>query len=234
MKNHTALFILPIFSILLVACKGAESLTLEERLHNAYLDSIEVKEENIRPLVNLTKEDKNVSWKDDKALLFTLHRYPSSYPEGEEITITWSESWLCSVKEMENWYVANKENIKDPLLRVKQVLGMSHESKNTYISSMWIDPSYVKRPAYITDVTKPMDIKFAEDETEEYKSWFSSQYYYSYDVSKLPWTRLGYTYDWSEEAKDRYGLSEFIAFKDSKATVDKTLLVEDFLKTFDK
>ena len=99
---------------------------------------------------------------------------------------------------------------------------------------MWIDPSYVKRPAYITDVTKPMDIKFAEDETEEYKSWFSSQYYYSYDVSKLPWTRLGYTYDWSEEAKDRYGLSEFIAFKDSKATVDKTLLVEDFLKTFDK
>ena len=69
MKNRSALFILPIFSILLVACKGAESLTLEERLHNAYLDSIEAKEENIRPLVNLTKEDKNVSWKDDKALL---------------------------------------------------------------------------------------------------------------------------------------------------------------------
>lgn len=93
MKNRSALFILPIFSILLVACKGAEPLTLEERLHNAYLDSIEAKEENIRPLVNLTKEDKNVSWKDDKALLFTLHRYPSSCPEREEITITWSESW---------------------------------------------------------------------------------------------------------------------------------------------
>ena len=84
-------------SVLLVGCKGAEPLALEERLHNACLDSIEAKEENIRPLVNLTKEDKNVSWKDDKALLFTLHRYPSSYPEGEEITIAWSESWLCSV-----------------------------------------------------------------------------------------------------------------------------------------
>ena len=110
---------------------------------------------------------------------------------------------------------------------------MSHESKNTYISSMWFNPDYIKRPAYITDVTKQMSLQFAEDETEEYKDWFANQYYYSYDVSKLPWTRLGYTYDWSEEAKDRYGLTEFIAFKGAKATVEKTLLVEDYLKSFD-
>ena len=59
-----------------------------------------------------------------------------------------------------------------------------------------------------------------------------SQYYYSYDVNKLPWTRLGYTYDWSKEAKDKYGLSEFIAFKGTTAIVEKTLLVEDFLSSF--
>jgi len=229
-------FIIPLISTLLVSCSNKAHLTLEERLHEAYLDVIEEDETDIRPLVALTKEEKNIEWNNegDKVLLFTFHRYPTSYPEGEEITITWGESWLCPVKEYQNWYLNNKSNIKDPLLRTKQVLGMSHESKNTYITSMWLSPNDLKRPAYITDVTKQMSLALSEDETEEYKTWFNSQYYYSYDVSKLPWTRLGYTYDWSEEAKDKYGLTEFIAFKGTIAKVDKTLLVEDFLKTLNK
>lgn len=230
MKANRKVLLLPLTTILLFSCTNTASISLEERLHKAYLDVIETKEENIRTLVSLTKEERNVEWNNDKVLLFTLHRFPTSYPEGEEITFTWGESWLCSTKELKNWYIENKNNIKDPLLRVKQLLGMSHESKNTYISSMWLNPDDLKRPAYTTDVTKQMSLQFDESETEEYKTWFYSQYYYSYDVSKLPWTRLGYTYDWSEEAKDKYGLSEFIAFKGTTATVDKTLLVEDFLK----
>ena len=228
------LFVFPILSIFIFSCSKATSpLSLKERLHNAYLDVIEEDENDLRDLVCLNHEDNRVVWNssNDKVLLFTLHRFPSSYPDGEDITFTWGESWLCSVKELKSWYVDNKSNIKDPLLRVKQLLGMSHESQNTYISSMWISPSDVIRPAYVTDVNKEMSLSFDSDVTEEYKSWFYSQYYYSYDVSKLPWTRLGYTYDWSEEAKDKYGLSEFIAFKGTSVTVDKTLLVEDFLKT---
>ena len=222
-----------ILGTLLISCSNNKVIDLKERLHNAYLDVIEAKEENIRPLVSLTKDEENLYWsKDNKVLLFTFHRFPSSYPDGEEITFTWGESWLCSVKEYENWYKSNKDNIKDPLLRTKQVLGMSDESKNTYISSMWFDPNDVQRPAYITDPTKQMSLQFDENETDKYKAWFSNQYYYSYDVAKLPWTRLGYTYDWSEEAKDRYGLSEFIAWKGTTVKVEKTLTVEEFVATF--
>ena len=222
-----------ILSTLLISCSNNKVIDLKERLHNAYLDVIEATEEDIRPLVSLTKDEENLYWSDDnKVLLFTFHRFPSSYPDGEEITFTWGESWLCSVKEYENWYKSNKDNIKDPLLRTKQVLGMNDESKNTYISSMWIDSNDVQRPAYITDPTKQMSLQFDENETDEYKAWFSNQYYYSYDVAKLPWTRLGYTYDWSEEAKDRYGLSEFIAWKGTTVKVEKTLTVEEFVATF--
>ena len=233
MLYNQKLLFLSLISVLLVSCSNKAPLTLEDRLHEAYLDVIEEDEKDLRPLVKITKDEKNIEWnkEGDKVLLFTFHRYPSSYPDGEEITFTWGESWLCPVKEYQNWYLNNKTNIKDSLLRTKQVLGMSHESKNTYITSMWISPSDLKRPAYITDITKPMSLSFSEEETEEYKTWFNNQYYYSYDVSKLPWTRLGYTYDWSEEAKDKYGLTEFIAFKGTKAVVDKTLLVEDFLKS---
>lgn len=227
---------LPLMTILVAGCSNNASLSLKERLHNAFLDVIEEDESDLRPLVNLTTEDDNLIWNatNDRVLLFTLHRFPSSYPDGEEITFTWGESWLCSVKEYGNWYRNNKSNIKDILLRTKQVLGMSDESKNTYISSMWFNPKDVSRPAYVTDPTKPMSLTFDESVTEEYKTWFSSQYRYSYDEAKLPWTRLGYTYDWSEEAKDKYGLSEFIAWKGTTVTVDKTLLVEDFAKSFER
>ena len=234
MKTTKTIFQLSLLSVFLFSCSSEVSKSLAERLHDAYLDVIETKQENLRDLVTLTEDDEKITWNQnkDKVLLFTFHRYPDSYEDGKQITFTWGESWLCSLKELENWYLANKNNIEDPLLRVKQVLGMSHESKNTHISSMWFDPKDVFRPAYVTDPTKQMKTTFDENVTEEYKTWFTSQYYYSYDVSKLPWTRLGYTYDWSENAKDRYGLTEFIAWKGTTVTVEKTLLVEDYLATF--
>ena len=229
-KHIISLLIIP---TLLGACSKQVELTNEELLRNVYLDVIEATEEKIRPLVNLVQEDKNITWNEakDKVLLFTFHRYPDSYPDGQEITFTWNESWLCSVKEYATWYLNNKDNIKDVLLRTKQVLGMDEASKNTYISSMWFDVKDLERPAYVTDPTKPMKLEFDENVSEEYKTWFASQYYYSYDVKHLPWTRLGYTYDWSKEAKDRYGLTEFIAWKGTTVTVDKTLTVEEFVKT---
>ena len=218
-----------LLSFFLFSCAKSHELTLAERLHNAYLDSIEATQEKIRPLVCLNKDDANTIWNENRVLLFTFHRYPTSYPDGQEITFSWGESWVCPVKEYANWYKNNKDNIKDVLLRTKQVLGMDSESTNTYISSMWFDPNDLKRPAYITDVNQQMSLSFSESETDEYKEWFASQYYYSYETNHLPWTRLGYTYDWSKEAKDRYGLSEFVAWKGTTVTVDKTMLVGDFV-----
>ena len=232
-KRIIALALIPLF---VVSCSKEPELSNQELLRKAYLDVIEATEEKIRPLVTLTKTDEKITWNQaqDKVLLFTFHRYPDSYPENEEVTFTWGESWLCSVKEYINWYKDNKNNIKDILLRTKQVLGMDETSQNTYITSMWFDPSDVSRPAYVTDPTKQMALQFEEEATDEYKEWFQSQYYYSYETKHLPWTRLGYTYDWSKEAKDRYGLTEFIAWKGTTVTVDKTLLVNEFVEYYAK
>ena len=231
MRRISSLLLMPLF---LLSCGKEAALSNAERLHKAYLDSIEATEDKIRPLVNLLPSDERLIWNEskDRVLLFSLHRFPSSYPEGETVTNTWGDAWLCSLKEYKQWYLDNKSNIADPLLRTKQVLGMDESSKNTYISSMWFDPADVIRPAYVTDPTKPMKTSFEENATDEYKAWFSSQYYYSYDVAHLPWTRLGYTYDWSAEAKDRYGLSEFLSQKGTTFVVDKTMLVTDWVKTF--
>ena len=232
-KRIITLTLIPLF---VVSCSKEPEVTNQELLRNAYLDCIEVTQEKIRPLVTLTKTDEKITWNQnqDKVLLFTFHRYPTSYPENEEVTFSWGESWLCSVKEYISWYQENKNNIKDILLRTKQVLGMDETSQNTYITSMWFDPNDVSRPAYVTDTTKQMSLQFEDNVTDEYKEWFQSQYYYSYETKHLPWTRLGYTYDWSKEAKDRYGLTEFIAWKGTTVIVEKTLLVNEFIEYYAK
>lgn len=216
---------------LLCSCSKPEP-TNAELFHQAYLNVIEASEDELRPLVNLTKQESKVDWNQegDRVLLFTFHRYPDSYPEKKTITFSWGESWVCSVKEYALWAKENKGNITDALLRTKQLLGMEESSKNTYVSSMWFSPSDLMRPAYVTDVTKPMALTFEESATEEYKRWFQSQFYYSYETKRMPWTRLGYTYDWSKEAKDRYGLSEFIAWKGTSVLVERTCTVETFFQ----
>lgn len=237
-QSAIALFALPLF--MLTSCSSNTASSSEgKRVDNAtlyrfaFLDSIEANESKIRNLVCLDEKDGKVTWNSDKdaVLMFTFHRFPSSYPAGEEVTITWNESWLCSVKELGMWYKENKDSVNDPLLRVKQLLGMSYESANTHISSFWVSPNDLIRPAYVTDVKSQMALSLADEVSEDYKSWFISTYYYSYDVKKLLWTRLGYTYDWSLEAKDRYGLSEFVAFTGVKLTVEKTLPVAEFLES---
>ena len=111
MKSIITISLLP---MLLMGCSNV-SLSLEQRLHDAFLDVIEEDENDLRTLVSLTHEDSLVTWNQDneKVLLFTLHRFPSSYIEGEVCVITWKESWLCSVKEYAKWYKDNKDNMKD-------------------------------------------------------------------------------------------------------------------------
>ena len=43
----------------------------------------------------------------------------------------------------------------------------------------------------------------------DYKDWFDGNILWSYFESEYPWTRLGYTYDWSGGERE-YGLTEFL------------------------
>ena len=70
-KRLLSLLVIP---TLLGACSKQVELSNAELLCNAYLDCIEATNEKIRPLVNLTKDDKNITWNEtgDKVLLFTF------------------------------------------------------------------------------------------------------------------------------------------------------------------
>lgn len=228
-------FTLVFVSLVAIGCNGNN---LETQYKQAILNSMETKVENIRNLVNIDPNNKdvsNVKWSDDgeEVLMTTFHRFPDSYPEGVEIELSWGDAWVTSAKEFSNFYKRNKDEFNsNPALRIKQMLGLSYTSANTYITSYWVDTDDLIRPAYVTDITKPMKTTFDDDVGEDYKNWFNNYYNTAYwSDSPMPWTRLGYTYDW-KAGEDRYGLSEFLIQKQNpavKVTVEKTAPVTEFL-----
>lgn len=210
---------------------GCSSSTTEELYKNACKDAVFATKEKIKPLVEVTPESQGIKWNDKgQVLMCSFHHFPDSYVEGSTVITSWGESWLVSVKEFSNWYKSEKGKFSDYLLRTKQIMGVDPDKKHTHISSFYVNPADLFRPAFEPDITKQIsEVSLAKDADADFANWFKNNTYYSYFEAspRLPWTRLGYTYDWVEK-DDHYGLSEFILKKDSSIVIEKTAVVQDF------
>ena len=140
----------------------------------------------------------------------------------------YGEIWATSLGEMKAWYEENREGVKDWNLRFAQLLGVHENEGYTRFSAFWIAPEDVIRPAYITDVTKQMKNDYSCVTDKAYKSWFDQNILWSYFESDYPWTRLGYTYDWSGRESE-YGLTEFLVSDGSKTEIAFTYTTEEFV-----
>ena len=199
---------------------------------SAVRDAVLIDEEEVLPLVNLSKDDPNVLWNGDRVLVLFMHKYPDSYPAGEDITLQWGNVWCVSAKEMCKWVQKNGAGVEDWTLRLHQVLGMPVTKEYTTITALWVDADLLYRPANVTDPNSPMTATYQSTGNAEfdemYKTWFDSNIIWSYFDSAFPWTRLGYTYDWADNGTE-YGVSEFLVFSGAPATVEYTYNVEDFV-----
>ena len=103
-------------------------------------------------------------------------------------------------------------------MRMIQMYGLSPDCDYNIMVQFYADPSYMFRPAHDPDITTTSaglefpsyaDEKFKVGETN-FREWYRYSFASAYeDDSPLPWTQLGYTYDWHEGAP-REGLSEYI------------------------
>jgi hypothetical protein len=206
--------------------------TNDELYKLAVRDAVFADEDEIFPLVNISREDSNVIWSENKVLVSFMHKYPASYPEGKEIQLKWGNVWCVSTLELQKWIKDNSENISDWTLRLHQLMGLP-EGKTTTITSIWIDPELLYRPACVTDKNSVMKNTLQKTGNEafdsNYKNWFDSNIIWSYFDSAYPWTRLGYTYDWADNGKE-YGLSEFLIFSGAECTIESTDTIEDFVE----
>ena len=197
---------------------------------DAVRDAVFADEDEILPLVNISRQDPNVIWDGDKVLVTFLHKYPASYPDGETITLEWGNVWCVSAGELYQFIRENRNEVTDWNLRLHQIMGMP-ENKATSVTSLWVDADLLYRPAYVTDPNAEMQntLQPTGDASFDasYKEWFDGNIIWSYFDSAFPWTRLGYTYDWADNGTE-YGLTEFLIFSGATAKVETTHTLEDF------
>ena len=222
-------------AVVLSSCSKVQNSTQksnDELYRLAVRDAVFADEDEIMPLVNISKDDKNVLWDENKVLVSFLHKYPDSYPAGKEIQLKWGNVWCVSTLELQNWIKNNSENVSDWKLRLHQLIGLP-EGKATTITSIWIDSDLLYRPACVTDNKSAMKntLQKTGDETfdSDYKKWFDSNIIWSYFDSAYPWTRLGYTYDWADNGKE-YGLTEFLIFSGAECKIESTDTIENFVE----
>ena len=209
-----------------------EKLSDDELYDAAVRDAVFIEDDEILPLVNITKDDENVKWEGDKVLVAFMNKYPDSYPAGEDITLKWGNVWCVSEKELCKWVQNNGKGVEDWSARLHQCLGMPTSKNYTVVTAIWIDADLLYRPANVTDPTAAMTATYQSTGNEEfdnnYKAWFDSNIVWSYFDSAYPWTRLGYTYDWADNGTE-YGLSEFLIFSGAEVSVAYTYTIEEFV-----
>lgn len=212
----------------LVGC-GAPAPTTEELWQAAMQDAVFSEDSEVTKLVTLTAEDPHVIWDEsgERVLLLTWHDYDAECEPGGPVPTGGGEIWATSLGEMTAWYEEHREGVTDWNLRFAQLLGVHADEGYTRFTAFWVSPEDVIRPAYTTDVTAEVVNDYAAV-TGVYKAWFDGNILWSYFECDYPWTRLGYTYDWSGEG-DEYGLTEFLVADGSKTEIAATWTTQEFV-----
>lgn len=203
----------------------------QELYENAVADAVEAEPGEVYPLVTLIPGAPMTTWDDNgRVLLLTWHDDPQSYPAGQDAVLKDGEVWTFTDGEIRSWYQDEGRDAPSLTLRLEQLIGLPRDSGYTHVSALWARPQDLLRPAYSTDVADDrMDNYFSGQTDEEYLAWFEENIEWSYTQSAWPWTRLGYTYDWSLYGGE-YGLTEFVIVPDSTVSVEFTLTTQEFIE----
>ena len=218
--------------LLLAGCGGGAPPSDQELWAAAMADAVFSEDDEVMELVCLTRQDPQVIWDEagERVLLVTWHGYEEPCRPGE--ALAHGDIWATSLGELTDWYLENGGGVTDWELRFSQLLGMPDDGSCTRFSAFWIAPAEVIRPAYVTDVTAQMKNGYDQVTDPAYQDWFDDNILYSYFESAYPWTRLGYTYDWSG-GPSPYGLTEFLVADGSKAEIAFTCSTADFVAWLD-
>lgn len=178
-------------------------------------------------LFSLNKSNKDLVWNDDgsKVLVLTWKSQSSYDNYVKPVTATSSSEdyvmWVTLAPQLKRFcteFVQNTPNITQAQLdlRLKQYLGLHYDWSYDVFAELWVSPEDLFRPCVdpqVNDTT--CEMKFGDTiptvkNIANYKKFYQNLYYNDFRVLPgVPWTGLGYTYDWKDNGTD-IGASEYI------------------------
>lgn len=222
MKIFVINFILSIVIIISGCSASVEEATLEA-FYLAVEDAATPEENEIfTELLAITPDNKDIIWNksQDRILVVTwksdwsynTHIRPFTHSSENESYVIWvtlasQVKRFCQRFIHENPSVSNKQLS----LRLKQYLGLDPSSGYDQFVEMWVNPNDLIRPCVDPEIN---DKKCNLDFKAKLLNVKSINDYYSFyqklrKAQSMPWTGLGYTYDWGN-MNGEVGASEFI------------------------
>ena len=223
--------------------------TVAQSYQNAVLDAATVEKREISTtLLPINDNNPALIWNTDKSkILVSVWKEMSVYErffKSNHITSSKPEqvTWVTLAPQVQKFcqsYLAEHPKTDDQQLslRLKQYLGLNATWKYDVFIEMWVSPKDLFRPCVDpeTDDTQ-CNWQLGESQPKvknipDYPAFYKNLYYKSFrESSGVPWTGLGYTYDWGN-SQSPVGASEFILSPGTEYKIERVLLTQDYCQT---
>ncbi|MEL6579081.1 MAG: hypothetical protein AAFQ14_04975 [Cyanobacteria bacterium J06621_12] len=249
-KNHPGILISILllaiticFTVFSLAPRLTKTNLLPEVYYSALLDAEQISSDEISTnLTAIVKDNPNIQWQGDRLKVSTYAK-PKYFEVGSHQT-TSREVWVTVVPELQNFCTNYAQTGQEISPRIEQLLGLapSHQPAKSIVE-LWVDAKDLFRPTpdpEISDHEAELAFRPANNflrVSPEYQDWFNSRLNefesqlkeMNPDHPAVPWTRLGYTYDWGEST-NHVGLSEFVLSKGAELEVESVSTVDNYCR----
>jgi hypothetical protein len=140
--------------------------------------------------------------------------------------------WVTAVPQLKDKCSSFEQRGNDLDLRLRQYLGLRRNDRKDTVVEFWVKKGDLFRPCPDPEVDDHecelgLPDKLGDPVRQEYARWFKNNLVWYFGDTPYPWTRLGYTYDWSDPA-NKVGASEFVIRKGSVVTVSSSTGTEQY------
>jgi hypothetical protein len=113
--------------------------------------------------------------------------------------------------------------------RLEQLMGLPPNNGKDRIVTMWVPTDGMFRPSPDPEIDdSTAELHFPPGVSDEHRKWIEDLEAVSYGPDGYPWTRLGYTYDWSPDSPTEVGLSEFVVRPGTEIVIDSVQSQDDY------
>ncbi|MGB0733370.1 MAG: hypothetical protein ACPGPF_06370 [Pontibacterium sp.] len=191
-------------------------------------------------LIPITPSNDQLVWNEDKTkLLVVTWKSNGSYERFLKPYKRTSDNpnyavWVTAapqVQAMCQAYTAKKPRTDEAInMRLKKYLGLAPDWNYDVFVEMWVSPDDMFRPCVDPDVSdNSCNLNFGSELPKvknigDYQDFYSDLYFKSYRSSAgVPWTGLGYTYDWGGKPNNDVGASEFILVPEAEYEIERVV-----------
>lgn len=213
----------------LLAVNQAQSATPQAELYaKAVRDAAVASPAEISAkLVRIDLTNNNLVWNNDKTKVKVVTWKSQSSYENNILPYTETSPnetyviWVTAAPYIHDFchnYVTAHPGVKKQKLdlRLKQRLGLHFSWSYDVFVELWVNPADLFRPCVDPNpADNTCDLNFGGTiptvkNIQDYGAFYKNLYYSDFRTAPgVPWTGLGYTYDWNNPAKEK-GESEFI------------------------